>query len=158
MAKRETRNAVIITYGVDFNLTNRQNSSTSRKPNINVTTIHGDIFVTGNPHGFSAYSGDSCLPVDYFLVWNISWNHVARCAKPYHKAVQMITIWKWQSGGDISRKWFTVQCNKKEWKLRLWNRIWQNKVHYSCVRVNKTTWREIERANNKEKLGNVQGS
>ena len=59
---------MLITFSVDFKLTNHQNSSTSGNKDIDVTRIRRGTFMTCDHQGFAASNRVTWVCVDYFLV------------------------------------------------------------------------------------------
>ena len=68
----EMRNALIVTFSVDFKLTNRQNSSISGNKDIDVTRIRRDTFMACDHHGFVASNRVTGVGVEYFIVCKLS--------------------------------------------------------------------------------------
>ena len=81
------KNALVVTFRVDFNLANYQISSSPRKQHIDETSICRGTFMTCDHHGFAASNRVTWVCVEYFLSCKLSWCQDAGYSKPDHKAV-----------------------------------------------------------------------
>ena len=101
----------LVTFSVDFKLTNHQKSTISNDQKIDVTSICGAAFMACNVDRFSTCNGTSRMCVKYFLFWKISWRHGTWYAKANHKLIKEITIWKTYKKRQVRNLIIGLSCD-----------------------------------------------